>query len=79
MTYEYTKRKIKSNNWYDLAIRRAFVGKEFTKQQFENKFISMYLFVADDSNIKTAKLKAAIVFSYFKKSGNIVEKVHVTG
>lgn len=79
MQYRYTSSRVKSNIWYDRAIRRAFRNKVFTRQEFETKFVSMYLMVADDSNINTAKLKSKLVFAKQVRTKNIVEKVHEAG
>jgi len=79
MQYRYTNSRVKSNIWYDRAIRRAFRNKVFTRQEFETKFVSMYLMVADDSNINTAKLKSKLVFAKQVRTKNIVEKVQEAG
>lgn len=70
--YCYTKKRIDSTIWYDRAMKRAMKNKTFTKEEFYNRFISIYLHVEDNARLNTAYLKAAYVFSTFKNKGNIV-------
>ena len=69
----YTNKRIKSNIWYDRAMKRAFKGKEFTRDQFFHKFISIFLHVEDESNLSNALRRAGYVWSTFTKSGHIIK------
>ena len=71
--YMYTNKRIKSNIWYDRAMKRAFKGKEFTRDQFFHKFISIFLHVEDESNLSNALRRAGYVWSTFTKSGHIIK------
>lgn len=71
--YKYTNKKIKSNIWYDRAMKRTFKGKQFTKDQFVHKFISIFLHVEDESNLLNASRRAGYVWSTFTKSGHIIK------
>lgn len=71
--YTYTNKRIKSNVWYDRAMKRTFKDRQFTQDQFFNKFISIFLHVEDKSDLLNATRRAGYVWSTFTKSGHIVK------